>query len=221
MPVIWYLRVEYLQCLVIWGQIKAAFNSFLCYSLHYYIDTVCYVWVPPTQPEISLYTKHRSIAQGGKDENRRRWIVCETCSNSNFPWVHWEFCLPWATIPPKASYGRPQEGLFLSFSHSVRCCCHWWEGKVEGARYIHQLDEGSECSVQLCLTPWLLPCQQSVLCVCHSGLWLPTYSWYEVVSQLPMSIGMGSAGWQARLNQDPHLFPLCWEKEALCWCSGS
>jgi len=30
--------------------------------------------------------------------------------------------------PPKTRGGRPQGGLVLGFSGSVRCCCHWWGG---------------------------------------------------------------------------------------------
>lgn len=116
------------------GHLKAAFTSFLCCSLHDCIAIICHALVLLTQhrSEIPLCSQHRDkfIHQGGKDERRRRWIIWEACSSSNnFLLVHWDFSLPQASLCPKIRHRRPQGGLVLGFSVSVRCHCHLWGGK--------------------------------------------------------------------------------------------
>lgn len=159
--------------------------------------------VQPTQGQT-----HRSRWKRWEWE-KRRWMVWEACSNSNnFLLVNWDFPLPWAPLPPKTRYWRPQGGLVLDFSGSVRCCCWWWGGKggrcslCPPARWELRILSAAVPDTLAALLPWvsavcLLPRSAAAhlfLCEAASQLGFP----------LPMGIGTGSAGWQAGLNQDLH-----------------
>lgn len=144
-------------------------------------------------------------------------MVWEARNSSNkFQPVHQDIPLPWDPLLPKTRYRRPQGLLVLASLALSDAVVTGREGRVGAAPWAHQLNQGSGSRAQLFLTLWLLPCPEALCCALCLSPGLSAVSLIVVWFSIP-----DGPGWQAGLNQDPKYFPLCWEKEALSWCSGS